>query len=229
MGLRASRRKNVVVRNGRRTRLPDVPHLVLERELWSLGARYVVGIDEVGMGAWAGPLSVGAVVLDPGRRIYKVRDSKVLDPARREELAPHIRARSLAWAVGHAEVHEIDRGGLSEARRLAARRALEGLEVDPDACLLDGHWDYSGLGARTRRIVHGDGISLSIAAASIVAKVARDSIMSELSKEHPEYDWASNKGYPSPRHKAALADLGPSILHRRLFAPIAALAQPPLF
>lgn len=229
MGLRATRRKNVVVRNGRRTRLPDIPSLTLEKELWAGGACHVVGVDEVGVGSWAGPLTVAAVVLDPARRVYKVRDSKMLDPARREELAPRIQSTCVAWAVGHATVAEIDGRGLSAARRIAARRALEGLIVEPDACLVDGNWDFTGLGARTRRVVHGDAISLSIACASVVAKVARDRIMTELSADFPHYDWASNKGYPSPRHKAALATEGPSPLHRRLFAPIALLCQPALF
>jgi ribonuclease HII len=229
MGPRATHRKNVVVRNGRRTRLPDIPHLRLERELWSEGLRHVVGVDEVGVGSWAGPLSVGAVVHDPCRRVYKVRDSKILDPVRRADLAPRIERTCLAWGVGHATVEEIDRHGLSEARRRAARRALDALGVRPDYCLVDGNWDYVGLEGRTRRVIHGDAISLSIACASVVAKVARDRIMTELSASYPVYDWASNKGYPSPRHKAALAADGPCPLHRRLFAPIAALSQLSLF
>ena len=229
MALRATHRKNVVVRNGKRTRLPDVPHLRLERELWSGGATHVVGVDEVGVGSWAGPLTVGAVVLDPSRRVYKVRDSKILDEARRQELAPRIRDVAVAWGVGHAEVHEIDSFGMSEARRMACRRALAALGVDVEACLVDGNWDYTGLGPRARRVVHGDAISLSVACASVIAKVERDSIMVELSDSYPLYDWASNKGYPSPRHKAALALGGPSPLHRRLFAPIAALSQMSLF
>lgn len=229
MALRATRRKSVVVRRGRRIRLPDVPHLRLEHELWDSGARYVVGVDEVGAGSWAGPLTVGAVVLDPLRRVYKVRDSKMLDAARREELAPRIQSNCLAWAVGHADVAEIDVVGLSGARRLAASRAIEALGVAPEHCLLDGHWDFSGLGSRTRTVVHGDKISLSIASASVVAKVARDRLMTELADLYPCYDWQSNKGYPSPRHRAALASEGPSPLHRRLFAPIAALSQLSLF
>jgi ribonuclease HII len=229
MGLRATRRKNVIVRHGKRVRLPDVPHLRLERALWANGKNLVVGLDEAGCGAWAGPVTVGAVVLDPARRVYKIRDSKMLDPARREELAPRIQATCVAWSVAHATSTEIDAHGLSGGRRLAARRALETLGVDPDACLVDGHWDFSGMGERARRIVHGDAISLTIAAASIIAKVTRDRLMTELAPEYPHYDWASNKGYPSPRHRAALAVEGPCPHHRRLFAPIAALSQLTLF
>jgi ribonuclease HII len=230
MALRASHRKNVVVRRGKRIRLPDVPHLKMERQLWDGGARFVVGMDEVGAGSWAGPLTVGAVVLDPNRRVYKVRDSKMLDPARREELAPRIQESCVAFGVGHAEVAEIDAKGMSEARRIAARRALLALGLTPEACLIDGHWNWSTIDKeRTRTVVNGDAISLSIACASIVAKVTRDALMVGLSDQFPNYEWASNKGYPSPQHKAALAADGPSPLHRHLFAPIAALAQPSLF
>jgi len=188
-----------------------------------------VGMDEAGCGAWAGPVTVAAVALDPARRVYKVRDSKVLDQPRREELAPRIQSTCLAWGVGHASSTEIDSLGLSGGRRLAARRALEDLGVEPEVCLVDVHRDFSGLGERASRVVHGDAISLTIASASIVAKVTRDRLMAELAPSYPDYDWASNKGYPSPRHRAALVAEGPSPHHRQLFAPIAALAQMTLF
>jgi ribonuclease HII len=175
-------------------------------------------VDEVGIGAWAGPLAVGAVVLCPDRRLYKIRDSKLLDPERREFLAARVRQSCLAWSVGLSWPDEIDALGLSEAQRRAAGRAQAGLAVRPDVFLVDGKWNFVGAGSRM--VVRGDCESISIAAASIVAKVARDRLMCELAGLYPFYELASNKGYPSPRHKWALAAFGPSPIHRRLFAPI---------
>jgi ribonuclease HII len=182
------------------------------------GAEVIAGVDEVGVGAWAGPVMVGAVVLNPNHRIYKVRDSKLLDPARREWLADRVRERSLAWAVGASWPDEIDAVGLSEAIRRAASRAITSLGIRPEACLVDGSWNFVGKEAVT--VVRGDCESVSIAAASVVAKVFRDRVMSGIA---PLYDWYrfdENKGYPSPAHKWALRALGPSPMHRRLFAPV---------
>jgi ribonuclease HII len=190
----------------------------LERGLLAEGAELVGGIDEVGIGAWAGPLAVGAVVLRPDRRIYKIRDSKLLDPERREFLASRVRESCLAWSIGLAWPDEIDSVGLSEAQRRAAARAQAGLVVSPDVFLVDGKWNFVGTSARM--VVRGDCESVSIAAASIVAKVARDRLMCELSRLYPPYELASNKGYPSPRHRWGLAAFGPSPIHRRLFAPV---------
>jgi ribonuclease HII len=190
----------------------------LERGLLAEGAELVGGIDEVGIGAWAGPLAVGAVVLCPDRRIYKIRDSKLLDPERREFLASRVRESCLAWSIGLAWPDEIDSVGLSEAQRRAAARAQAGLVVSPDVFLVDGKWNFVGTSARM--VVRGDCESVSIAAASIVAKVARDRLMCELSRLYPPYELASNKGYPSPRHRWGLAAFGPSPIHRRLFAPV---------
>jgi ribonuclease HII len=190
----------------------------LERGLLAEGAELVGGIDEVGIGAWAGPLAVGAVVMRPDRRIYKIRDSKLLDPERREFLASRVRESCLAWSIGLAWPDEIDSVGLSEAQRRAAARAQAGLVVSPDVFLVDGKWNFVGTSARM--VVRGDCESVSIAAASIVAKVARDRLMCELSQLYPPYELASNKGYPSPRHRWGLAAFGPSPIHRRLFAPV---------
>jgi ribonuclease HII len=190
----------------------------LERGLLAEGAELVGGIDEVGIGAWAGPLAVGAVVMRPDRRIYKIRDSKLLDPERREFLASRVRESCLAWSIGLAWPDEIDSVGLSEAQRRAAARAQAGLVVSPDVFLVDGKWNFVGTSARM--VVRGDCESVSIAAASIVAKVARDRLMCELSRLYPPYELASNKGYPSPRHRWGLAAFGPSPIHRRLFAPV---------
>ena len=225
MGLPVSQRKNVIYSGGRRRRLPDVPGLTHERAHWADGA-VVAGVDEVGRGAWAGPVTYAAVVLPSDRRMYKLRDSKVLDHARRVELAARIRDFAVALSVGHASNAEIDRLGMSEAMRLAARRAVEGLGIRPDVCLLDGNWDFlAGYGTRNVRIVHGDALSASIAAASIVAKVVRDQWMVEHDPLHPPYGFCSNKGYPSPRHRRALAELGPCALHRHTWTPVAAARQ----
>ena len=191
-----------------------VPKLALEKALWDEGHDVVVGVDEVGRGAWAGPISVGAAVLPHDRRVYRVRDSKMLTEAERERLFDRIAAWCVAWAVGHASQEECDGLGMSAAQRLAARRALEGLGVTPDAVLIDGRWDFVGR-ANTRRIVKGDATCLSIAAASVLAKVTRDRLMRQEAEHFPAYDFDRNKGYPCPRHKAALAAWGPTSIHRR--------------
>jgi ribonuclease HII len=185
-----------------------------ERELWDAGHEVVVGIDEVGRGAWAGPLTLGAVVIPKDRRLTKVRDSKVLTPAEREIMFGRIVEWCEAWSVGHATHQECDELGMSAAQRLAARRALDGLGVVPDRVLLDGNWDFVG-GGNVRKIVKGDASCLSIAAASIVAKVTRDRMMRAEADEHPWWSFETNKGYPCPRHKVALAGMGPSAIHRR--------------
>lgn len=188
------------------------PGLAVERELWTTDATVVVGIDEVGRGAWAGPISVGAAVVPRDRRIYKIRDSKMLTEDEREAMFDRIAGWCEAWAVGHASNAECDELGMSDAQRLAARRALDSLGVDPDHLLVDGNWDFVG-GAR--RIVRGDRTSLSIAAASILAKVTRDRIMRSIADQYPGYNFEGNKGYPCPTHKAHLQAMGPSAIHRR--------------
>jgi ribonuclease HII len=190
------------------------PSLARERALWSAGYEVIVGMDEVGRGAWAGPLTLGAVVLPRDRRVYKVRDSKQLTPSEREALFHRIADWCVAWSVGHATHTECDELGMSEAQRLAARRALEGLGVQPDRVLLDGKWDFVG-GGITERIVRGDANCLSIAAASILAKVTRDRMMQAEAEHYPNWWFDCNKGYPCPRHKAALRGVGPSAIHRR--------------
>lgn len=190
------------------------PGLRLERGLWAEGAAAVAGVDEVGRGSWAGPLTVAAVVTDPRRRIYKVRDSKLLTAVERELLYERIMTATKAVAVGHATVTECNELGMSAAQRLAAARALEGLDLTVDHVLVDGSWDFVG-GARTTTVVGGDASCLSIAAASIVAKVTRDRIMRASADLYPLYRFEANKGYPCPRHLAALAAWGPCAIHRR--------------
>ncbi len=192
----------------------QAPTLAVEKRLWAEGHDVVVGMDEVGRGSWAGPLTVGAAVLPRDRRVYRVRDSKQLTEAERERLFDRIAGWCTAWSVGHASPEECDELGMSEAQRLAARRALDGLGIAPDRVLVDGSWDFVGNGA-TERLVRGDATCLSISAASILAKVTRDGIMRAEAEHYPAYEFAANKGYPCPRHKAALAWLGPSVIHRR--------------
>jgi ribonuclease HII len=191
------------------------PSLSVERDLWAEGHEVVVGVDEVGRGAWAGPISVGAAVLPRDRRVYKIRDSKLLTEAEREILFDRIASWCAAWAVGHATQDECDELGMSAAQKLAASRAMAGLGVEPDQVLIDGNWDFVGGGRRTRRLIRGDATCLSIAAASILAKVSRDRIMRAEGPHFPGYDFEFNKGYPCPRHKAALQWLGPTAIHRR--------------
>lgn len=202
-----------------RTRAPGTSH---ERELWESGVGTVVGIDEVGRGAWAGPLTIGAVVIPRTTRLYKVRDSKMLTEGEREAMYDRITRWAADWSVGHASADECDTLGMSEAQRLATRRALEGLSVGPDHALVDGRWDFVA-SIPTTTMVKGDARSLSIAAASIVAKVTRDRLMRAHAEAFPWYAFDGNKGYPCPRHKAALQALGPSSLHRRSWAFMAPL------
>ncbi len=190
------------------------PGLAEERTLWDAGHPIVVGVDEVGRGSWAGPLTIGAVVVPKDRRIYKLRDSKQLTEFEREALFDRIAEWCEYWAVGHVSPAECDHLGMSAAQKLAARRAIAGLGVAPDAVLLDGKWDFVGH-PTTLRLVRGDASSLSIAAASILAKVTRDRLMRAQAEEHPAYNFENNKGYPCPLHKTALQGYGPSAIHRR--------------
>lgn len=190
------------------------PSLALERALWAAGHDVVVGVDEVGRGAWAGPISVGAAVLPRERRVYKVRDSKLLTEAEREAMFDRIAGWCRAWAVGHASHEECDALGMADAQRLAARRAITGLGLVADHVVVDGNWDFVG-GGRTQRLVRADALCLSVAAASILAKVTRDRIMRAGAAHFPGYDFDLNKGYPCPRHKLALAAMGPTSIHRR--------------
>jgi ribonuclease HII len=190
------------------------PSLEVERAMWADGHEVVVGMDEVGRGAWAGPLTLAAVVLPKDRRVNKVRDSKLLTEYEREALFERVADWCDAWAVGHASPEECDELGMSEAQRLAASRALDELGVVPDQVLLDGRWDFVSRG-NSHLMVKGDARCLSIAAASILAKVTRDRIMREAASHHTLWSFEENKGYPCPRHKVALRGVGPSAIHRR--------------
>jgi ribonuclease HII len=192
------------------------PNRAIEKELWSLGHEVVVGIDEVGRGAWAGPLMVGAAVLPRDRRVNGVRDSKMLTEANRERLFDRIADWCDAWSVGAASQQECDDLGMSEAQRLAARRAVAALGVRPDAAVVDGKWNFlEGCVRHVEMRVKADRVCLSVAAASILAKVTRDRIMREAAVDYPLWHFDTNKGYPCPQHKTALQGYGPSAIHRR--------------
>ena len=193
------------------------PTLRTERKCWSAGDRIVIGIDEVGRGSWAGPVTVAAVV--PGdEHLSGVRDSKLLNPAEREVSARRVRGWARGIGIGHASHTECDELGMTEALRRAATRALALLSAqgfEPDRIVLDGKHDYLGMPGRVRTIVKADQTVLSVAAASVVAKVTRDAMMAEEAEHYPAYGFETNRGYPAPLHKCALAGYGPSSIHRR--------------
>ncbi len=199
--------------------------LSLREAFWAKEGGLVCGVDQAGRGPWAGPLMAGAVALspDPALRPQGLRDSKKLSEARREALAEEIRAKALFWAVAEASAAEVDALNPLQASMTAMRRAVESLGVDrPIACILiDGNRLPKGLPAPAEAIVGGDDLEESIAAASILAKTARDRVMRDLAKLHPEYGWERNKGYGAPAHRAALAKHGPTAHHRRSYKPVA--------
>ena len=195
--------------------MPDTAPLDFEKEGWSSGHRYIVGLDEVGYGPVAGPVVVAAVALHPDQQFDGATDSKLLTPKRREELSREIRRECLAYRVAAASPREIERLNVRAAAILAMRRAVRRLPFSPDLVLVDGN-PAPELG-RHRAIVGGDRRSHSIACASILAKVVRDELMRRLDPRYPEYGWASNKGYRTRGHMLAIRDHGPTPHHRRTF------------
>jgi len=188
-----------------------------EAELYAGGCVCVAGVDEVGRGALAGPLTAGAVVLRPGTRIPGLDDSKRIKPDRRVEIAHEIRAVAVTWHVAHVEAADLDALGMTAALRRAMHEALAGLTPAADHALVDGL--PMRLSLPETAIVQGDSKVAAIAAASILAKVTRDALMRELDAMHPGYEFAINKGYGTPEHKAAIDRLGLSPVHRRSFSP----------
>lgn len=189
-----------------------------EKLAWAAGAKLVAGVDEVGRGSLFGPVVAGAVILEPDYRIKGLRDSKLLDQKTRERLAARIKDHAVAWAVAAVDVARIDQINIYWASLLAMRNAIAQLTPAPDHLLVDAvkvDWDRP-----QTRIIHGDALSISIAAASIVAKVERDAMIRRWDPVYPEYDLASNKGYRSPKHLTALREHGPTPLHRLSFAPV---------
>ncbi|MBZ5530097.1 MAG: ribonuclease HII [Acidobacteriia bacterium] len=189
-----------------------------EKLAWMSGAELVAGVDEVGRGSWFGPVVAAAVILEPNYRIKGLRDSKLLDQATREKLAERIKDHAIAWAVAAVDVARIDQLNIYHASLLAMRNAVAQLTPAADHLLIDAvKLDYD---CPQTNIIHGDALSISIAAASIVAKVHRDEMIRRWDPVYPQYDLASNKGYRSPKHEAALKEHGPTPLHRLSFAPV---------
>ena len=182
------------------------------------------GVDEAGRGPLAGPVVASAVILDPRRRIRGIRDSKVIEPEERTELAIKIRASAIAWSVAWADVAEIDNLNILQATYLAMRRALLGLPVRPAHVQIDGDRCPSFVGLSLEcsfeAIVDGDARRICIGAASILAKTTRDAMMVGLDAIYPQYGFASHKGYSTPEHFEALEKYGPSPIHRRSFEPV---------
>lgn len=198
----------------------------LERELHSRGFHAVAGVDEVGRGALFGPVMAAAVILSPGRPVRGLNDSKLLDPERREVLAARIRERAVAWAVAAVDAATIDCINIYQASRLAMRMAVDRLDPPPDFVLVDAV--PLEVPMPQRALIKGDQRCHAIAAASIVAKVCRDACMRDWDGVFPEYGLASHKGYSTPKHLKALADHGPTPLHRRSFEPVRACSLFPL-
>jgi ribonuclease HII len=179
----------------------------------------VCGVDEAGRGPWAGPVCAAAVILKPRSRIAGLNDSKKLSAKQREALEPRIKARSVAWGIGFASVEEIAALNILHATGLAMRRAVEALAVAPVFALIDGNYAFQ-MPCPVKTVVKGDAISSSIAAASILAKVARDRLMGELDETYPGYGFAAHKGYRAPVHARALLELGPCEIHRMSWGPV---------
>jgi ribonuclease HII len=202
---------------------PDFPTLDLERALWANGALWVAGIDEAGRGAWAGPVAAAAVILPQisnfTLELKGVRDSKKMTPAQRETWARVIQESAVSWGVGLGSAAEIDALGILPATRLACRRAIASLAVIPDHLLLD-YLHLPELSIPQTALPKGDAISLSIAAASVLAKTRRDAILCELDEHYPGYGFADHKGYGTAAHRLAIQILGPSPEHRLSFRPL---------
>ena len=188
--------------------------------------RIIAGVDEAGRGPWAGPVTAGAVILDPAQPIEGLTDSKKLTEARRDALAPIIRERAAAWSVAHATPEEIDRLNIRQATFLAMERAVAGLGLVPGHILVDGNALPANFPCSAEAIVKGDLTEPAISAASILAKTVRDALMKELDAAFPAYGFARHKGYGTAAHAAALGEHGPCPHHRQSFAPVRrALAQ----
>jgi ribonuclease HII len=199
--------------------LSRFPTLEFEKTLWNSGFSHIAGIDEAGRGAWAGPVCAAAVILPPdpsvARTLNRVRDSKQMTPLERQAWAPRIQAAALAWGVGFASAQEIDTLGIVPATKLAARRAMESLSPD---YLITDFLVFRDLDLPQTALVKGDRRSLSVAAASVLAKTARDDFMCKLDGEHPGYCFARHKGYGTRIHREAIHRLGVSPEHRQSFA-----------
>ena len=181
--------------------------------------RTLVGIDEVGIGCLAGPVVAAAVILDPANPIYGITDSKKISEQRRKALADQVMANAVDWAIGQASVSEIDQHNILRASHLAMQRAYGDLKSDATLVLVDGN-KSPYFPVESKAVIKGDETVLAIGAASIIAKVFRDSLMEELGKKYPDYDFEKNKGYPTKSHMQTLRAIGPCAQHRNSFAPV---------
>jgi ribonuclease HII len=210
--------------------IPDFPNLSFERALWRAGLSAVAGIDEAGRGCLAGPVTAAVVILPNSDRIQRIlagtRDSKQLNSNQRESLQVIVESSARAWGVGWATQVEIDRVGILPATRLAIWRAIDQLSQPAEHLLVD-YLELPDISLPQTRLVKGDRRSLSIAAASILAKTHRDAWMIEQNRHYPGYGFAKNKGYGTAQHREAILKLGPCPLHRRSFAPLKELPQTP--
>lgn len=220
----------------KRKKKPKTASLKYEREVMARGCANIVGIDEAGRGAWAGPVAAGAVCLPVFNKKLRnilagVRDSKQMTPPQRERLAERIKEVAVAWGIGSASSVEIDEVGIVPATKLAMQRALEmidasQLDFEPDCLFLDGMgWDEAPVDCEQVHIVRGDQLSLSIAAASVLAKVWRDDYLRQLDRVYPDYGFAAHKGYGTVKHLAALRQFGASSVHRTCYAPVRAVIE----
>jgi ribonuclease HII len=198
---------------------PQVCGWTLEEAARQRGSMRIAGVDEVGRGPLFGPVVAAAVILAPGCGLAGLNDSKKLSEKKRNALDIEIRANAVAWAIAAVDAETIDRINIRQASLLAMRRAVEQLALSPDFLLIDGRDTIAWEGPQ-QAVIHGDAISVSIAAASILAKVHRDSLIVELDRQYPGYGLAQHKGYPCPAHQAALQRLGPTPLHRKSFQPV---------
>ena len=209
--------------------IPTTPDLRFETALWAAGFTYVAGLDEAGRGAWAGPVAAGAVILPPDseiqQRLNQVRDSKQMRPAERAYWAEVIKDQALAWGVGFATHLEIDAWGIVPATRQAMTRALENLALPPEHLLIDA-LRLPEIALAQTALIKGDARSLSIAAASVLAKTARDAVMVQMDAQYPAYGFARHKGYGTAVHQSALESSGPCPIHRFSFAPIKEITHP---
>ena len=204
------------------------PHASRERLLFESGAKTIVGIDEVGKGSWAGPLVIGIAMLsremvfsdEPAVALGGVRDSKQLSELQREEIFDQVATKCLRWSIGAASALECDQLGMVEAQRLATARGFAALaEASVDVAIVDGRWDFVSPHARKVLVeVKADADCVSVAAASVLAKVSRDRMMRSLARDYPQWHFDTNKGYPCPKHRAALQGYGPSAIHRTSWA-----------
>jgi len=203
--------------------IPEKPTLKYEKQLWGDGFRIVAGLDEAGRGAWAGPVYAAAVVLPTDNRVVDllsgVRDSKRMTPLQRDRWRGCIQSAAIAWTIGSATNDEIDKLGIVPATCLAMLRALDELVYEPTYLLVD-YIQIRDCTCPQLSLPKGDCRSLSIAAASVLAKTARDAYMRELDQRFPDYGFARHKGYGTAQHRSALKELGPCLIHRHSFRPI---------